>query len=66
MAYATRAPRSDPTVAAATSSGMVQGWPVSGSTDDGSAARKPANGSTSSEGIGMTTLSMATHSATPR
>ena len=31
-----------------------------------SAARKPANGSTSSDGIGMTTLSTATHSATPR
>ena len=57
---------SDPIVAATTSSGMLQRAPVMGSMEPGSAARKPANGSTSSEGIGMMTLSMATHRATPR
>ncbi len=66
MAYATSAPTSDPIVAATTSSGMLQPPPVIGSMEPGCAARKPANGSTSSDGIGMMTLSMATQSATPR
>jgi hypothetical protein len=60
------APISDPIVAATTSSGMLHGAPVIGSMEVVSAARKPANGSTSSDGIGMMTLSMATHRATPR
>ena len=53
-------------VAAVTSNGIDHGCPVIGSIELGSAARKPANGSTSSDGIGMMTLSTATHRATPR
>ena len=50
---------------AITSSTGFQGCPVSGSIASGSATRNPAKGSTSSEGMGMTTLSRATMRATP-
>ena len=57
---------SDPMVANTTRRGMLHGEPVMGSREPASAARKPANGSTSSDGMGMMTLSIATQSATPR
>ena len=66
IAYAMSAPTVAPIVPASTTSQYDHGCPVSGSTASPVPTRKPANGSTSSDGIGMMTLSMATHSATPR
>ncbi len=66
MPYATSAPTVAPSVPASTTSQNDHGWPVSGSVASPVPTRKPANGSTSSDGIGITTLSMATHRATPR
>ena len=51
---------------ATTSSGIVHRTPVIGSMDPGSAARNPANGRITSDGIGMITLSTATQRATPK
>ncbi len=59
------APTVAPIVPARTTSQYDQAWPVNGSIATPSPTRKPANGSTSSDGIGMTTLSRATQKATP-
>ncbi len=64
--YATSAPTSDPRVANTTRIGTFHGEPVRGSSDAVSAARNPAKGRMISDGIGMMTLSMATHRATPK
>ena len=70
MAYPTSAPTRLPTVANATVSRMFQGWSVSGSSTDGSAADwltfQPAIGRITSDGIGATIVSSATATATPR
>ena len=55
-----------PTVPASTVRATFHGAPVSGSMLVPWPTRKPANGSTSSDGIGMMTLSIATQIATPR
>jgi hypothetical protein len=66
IAYATSAPSVAPTVPNRVTRITFHGWPVSGSIARPSPTRNPANGRTSSDGIGMITLSMATHRATPR
>jgi len=55
-----------PRVPARTTSQNCHGSPVMGSMAVPSPTRNPAKGRISSEGMGMMTLSMATHRATPR